>query len=214
MRNLPMQILIVSATTAEIGPFLDKFPTADHLVTGVGIPAMVYHLTKRLQQIDYDLVMLAGIAGTFSSNTRLGEVVVVKTDCFADIGVNEKGSISSIFEMGLADADEFPFSKGRIGSYTELPGFRTVDAITINRISDESVYIDQLISKYKPEIESMEGAAFHYVCALEKVPFIQLRSISNDVGERNKANWKMKEAILALNVALENALNHFTKSND
>lgn len=214
MRNLPMQILIVSATTAEIGPFLDKIPTADHLVTGVGIPAMVYHLTKRLQQIDYDLVILAGIAGAFSNNVELGEVVVVKNDCFADIGVKEKGNISSIFEMGLADADEFPFSMERICSTAELTGYRTIDAITINRISDEREYINQLISKYNPEIESMEGAAFHYVCALEKVPFIQLRSISNYVGERNKANWKMKEAILALNIVLEKAVHHFSTNND
>ena len=48
----------------------------------------------------------------------------------------------------------------------------------------------------------MEGAAFHYLCLQEQVPFLQLRAISNHVGERNKANWKLKEAIHNLNEKL------------
>ena len=48
----------------------------------------------------------------------------------------------------------------------------------------------------------MEGAALHYVCLMEKIPFLQIRSISNYVGERNKRNWNMKEAIANLNKKL------------
>ncbi len=45
----------------------------------------------------------------------------------------------------------------------------------------------------------MEGAAFHYVCISEGVPFMQLRGISNQVGERFKIKWKIKESIESLN---------------
>ena len=45
----------------------------------------------------------------------------------------------------------------------------------------------------------MEGAAFHYVCLQENIPFVQLRAISNFVGERDKSKWLMKEAIENLN---------------
>jgi futalosine hydrolase len=45
----------------------------------------------------------------------------------------------------------------------------------------------------------MEGAAFHYVCMHMNVPFLQVRSISNMVGERDKSKWKMKDAISNLN---------------
>jgi futalosine hydrolase len=48
----------------------------------------------------------------------------------------------------------------------------------------------------------MEGAALHYVCLMEKIPFIQLRSVSNYIAERNKKNWNMKESIGNLNQAL------------
>ena len=32
----------------------------------------------------------------------------------------------------------------------------------------------------------MEGAALHYACIMEHIPFIQLRAVSNFVGERDK----------------------------
>jgi len=48
----------------------------------------------------------------------------------------------------------------------------------------------------------MEGAAFHYVCLQQHIPFIQIRSISNIVGVRDKNKWKMKEAIESLNKKL------------
>jgi futalosine hydrolase len=52
----------------------------------------------------------------------------------------------------------------------------------------------------------MEGAPFFYVCLKERVPFMSLRSISNYVEDRNKENWKMKDAIESLNSALSELL--------
>ena len=56
------------------------------------------------------------------------------------------------------------------------------------------------------EIESMEWAALHYVGLMEKIPFLQIRSLSNFAGERDKGKWKIKEAIASLNLELENIL--------
>ena len=60
----------------------------------------------------------------------------------------------------------------------------------------------------------MEGAAFHYVCLQQKIPFIQLRAISNYVGERNKTKWKMKEAIINLNEKLIFLLTELSNYNE
>ena len=55
--------------------------------------------------------------------------------------------------------------------------------------------IDNNKERFNADIESMEGAAFHYVCLQQKINFLQIRGVSNVVGERNKANWKIKTAI-------------------
>jgi futalosine hydrolase len=200
-----MQILLVAATAFEIAPFLSAKPAADFLVTGLGTAEAVYHITKRLQQIDYDLVIQAGIAGSFTASLPLGEVVMVKEDNFADLGISEKDHFYTVFEKGFSEPGRFPFSNGWLVNNDRVLNrfsFNKVRAVTVNTVSDNEDQRLQLISKFDPQVETMEGAALHYTCLQEGVPFLQLRTISNYVGERDKTRWKMEEAIEHLNEAL------------
>lgn len=200
-----MQILLLSATEQEIKPFSGANTGTDILVSGVGVPAAMYHLQKRMQQIDYDLIIQAGIAGTFNSGVRLGQVVLVKQDTFADLGAEEKDNFIPLFESGLADKNEFPFTNGWLVNNSKLMQQTTlevVSAVTVNKVSDSLLQKQQLVKHFNAGIESMEGAALHYICLQENIPFLQLRSVSNLVGERDKTKWKMKEAIDNLNTEL------------
>ncbi|MBP9098743.1 MAG: futalosine hydrolase [Ferruginibacter sp.] len=197
-----MQILLVAATSMEIAPFLQQKPAADHLITGVGCPSAIYHITQRLHQIDYDLVILAGIAGSYTNSLNLGDVVAVTKDNFADVGVLEKNKFYTIFEKGFTGEDEFPFSKGWLNNDNQLLDqifIKKVTAVTVNTVTDDELRIRQLVSKYDPQIETMEGAALHYVCLQNSIPFLQLRGISNYVGERDKVKWKIAESVEQLN---------------
>ena len=200
-----MRILVIAATRTEIEPFIAGNKVAEILITGVGVPATLYHLQKKLQQKTTDLVIQAGIAGSFTHDIGLSGVALVKQDTFADIGMEEKENFKSIFQSGFADKDAFPFSDGwlvnsnPIFSRSLLPA---VKAITVNKISDSLLQKLQAVNSYAPEIESMEGAALHYICLQEQVPFIQIRSLSNIIGERDKSKWKLKEAIRNLNMEL------------
>jgi futalosine hydrolase len=200
-----MQVLVVTATELEIAPFRLENPDADILVTGVGVPATMYQLLKRLHQMDYDLVIQAGIAGSFKKEIAPGSCGLVQKDCFADLGVQEAGRISTLFDMGLAPAGQLPYSNGWLVNdhnaivETSLPAFC---GITVNTVHDQEEINELYLAKFHPDVESMEGAALHYCCLMVSVPFLQLRAISNYVGERDKSNWKMKEAIQALNQTL------------
>jgi futalosine hydrolase len=78
----------------------------------------------------------------------------------------------------------------------------TKKAVTVNTISTDKNKIELYSGRYKASLESMEGAALHYMGRDLHIPFIQIRAVSNYVGERNKAKWKMKEAIYNLNETL------------
>lgn len=200
-----MKILVVAATEMEIAPFLKTNNSVETLITGVGIPATVYHLTKKLLQDKYDIVIQAGIAGTFAKEVKKGDVVTVDVDAFADIGIEENKKFKTIFELGFEDENNFPFSSGRLTNISEFPkrlDLKGVVGVTVNKISDRKSQTKQIDKKYNPNIETMEGAAFHYVCLQQNISFIQLRSISNKVGERDKTKWKMKQAIENLNKEL------------
>ena len=208
-----MQILVITATQSEIQPFINADTGIDVLITGVGVPATLYHLQKRMQQIDYNLIIQAGIAGTFNKDIQLGQVVLVNQDTFGDIGIEEKENFISIFETGFVGKNEFPFQDGWLVNADEmnkLSDLAAVKAITVNKVSDSELQKQQFIKQFNADIESMEGAALHYVCLQENIPFMQIRSISNFVGERDKTKWKMKEAIKNLNTQLQKLINNLT----
>ena len=83
---------------------------------------------------------------------------------------------------------------------------RADSGATVNGISSTPGQVSAITEKYAPVIESMEGAALHYVCVMENIPFIQIRSVSNFAGERNKENWKIMDAIKQLNTLLKTIL--------
>jgi len=69
-------------------------------------------------------------------------------------------------------------------------------------VSDNIARNEKSREKYHSDIESMEGTAFHYVCLQQKIDFLQIRSISNVVGERDKSRWAIDSAIRNLNSEL------------
>lgn len=208
-----MQILLLAATEQEIRPFIDACTGIDVLIPGVGLPSTMYHLQKRMQQIDYDLIIQPGIAGSFNREIEPGQTLWVKQDTFGDLGTEEKEKFSSLFDSGLADKSEFPFTNGWLvnnSAITKKMKLNAVNAVTVNKVTDSKLQEQQIIKHFNPGIESMEGAALHYVCLQENIPFLQIRSVSNFVGERDKSKWKMKEAIDNLNKELFILINGLT----
>jgi futalosine hydrolase len=208
-----MQILLIAATVPEIEPFTTANSQVDVLITGVGVPSTMYHLQKRIHQLDYDFIIQAGIAGSFNNDIELGKTVLIQRDCFADLGIEEKENYTPAFKTEFAGKDEFPFTDGWLVNANEVlfkTDLKKVKALTVNKVSDSALQKQQFISTFNADIESMEGAALHYVCLQEQIPFLQIRSISNHVGERDKTKWKIKEAIENLNKELALLINQLT----
>jgi futalosine hydrolase len=199
-----MKILLVASTQFEIEPFLKEKRHMDVLITGVGIASATYHITKKLLHHHYDLVIQAGVAGLFANATgddlpQLTEVVAVQKDVFGDLGAYEGKQMKSIADLRLTN--DFEWLRNETPLLKKLP-FKKVKAITVNTVTDNADIIDALEQKWQPVVESMEGAALHFVCMEKEIPFVQLRSTCNWVGERNKSNWQLAKAIENLNNAI------------
>jgi futalosine hydrolase len=70
-----------------------------------------------------------------------------------------------------------------------------VAGITVQTVSGRKETNKERFRIFSPEVESMEGAAFFYVCLMEGIPFIEIRAISNYVGERDKSKWEIPFAL-------------------
>ena len=211
-------ILVVAATAKEINPFIELTRTgdinnADILISGIGLTASTYHLAKQLALKKYDLVIQAGVAGCFDLRIPLGTVVAVKQDAIADQSVVELARLKTLFDLNLVPQDQYPYKKGwLINTNKEVlkkTRLKTVKAISVNQISTSKQMIKFYRDAFDPVTESMEGAALHYVCLMENVPFVQIRSISNYIGERNKKKWDMMDSIANLNDTLIKTINNY-----
>ena len=120
--------------------------------------------------------------------------------------MEEDGKWKDIFDLKLEKSSCHTFERRKLPnpwlSKFNLLKLPEVSGITINEISTNKERIQQLIKKYNPVVESMEGAALHFVCREGNIPFVQIRAFSNYAGERNKENWKLQEAIANLNQTL------------
>jgi len=213
-----MRILFVAATRFEIEP-LFKYLQIRHesiahyyrkkiganefsiLITGPGMVSTAYHLGINLFENDYDLVINAGIAGSFKKNISLGSVVNVYEESFSDLGIEDDDTFIPIAEMNFEGPDEFPLRKKSIRNTSEINSISLlllpkVKGITVNTVHGNEQSIEKVIKLFHPDIESMEGAAVFYACNYKnKTPFAEIRAISNYVEIRDKRKWKTKEAI-------------------
>jgi futalosine hydrolase len=202
-----MRVIITAATDLEIAGCAKKASQLfkksklkiSFRATGIGMLSSGVKLTQLAAALQPDLIIQMGIAGSYIKTEPLGKVWVVNSESIADLGVREKGVFKDLFESQLLKDNEAPFKKRKlinpnIKTFNLLKS-NTATAVTINEISTSPKRIKEIIATHNPVLESMEGAALHYVGGLTKTPFIQIRAVSNYVGERNKAKWKLKESI-------------------
>ena len=208
-----MNILLISATAKEIAPFFEYYRNSkraqniDILITGIGLTAATYHLLKQVNLKRPDLIIQAGVAGCFNKKIPLATVVMVEKETIADQSVIELKRLKTIFDLELVPHDQFPFENGWLVNDHELlkrSKLKKVKVISVNEITTSKQRVKFYKKAFNPLIESMEGAALHYTCLLEKISFIQLRSISNYITERDKKKWDMKKSIVRLNDELIN----------
>ena len=214
-----MNLLIVSATSFEIAPTLKYLETAVKsgnyrchvLTTGVGSVATTYHLSNSFAMERPSLVIQAGICGAFHETLPIGTVVCVRDEFFGDVGVEQNGEFHDLFDLNFIRENDFPYT-GKALTNPLAESFRhgcsLAAGVTINEVTTNAKRINELKSKFNADVESMEGAALHYVCLQQKIPFLQLRAISNYVGERNKDKWNIPLAIERLNEKLQDLIIH------
>lgn len=183
--------------------------------SGVGILASCFSISRLIFEKKPDLLIQAGIAGTFNDELSLGKVVAVKDEIVADAGVEENRKFKDLFDLNLLQQNSFPFlNKKLLNTNLEKLNYLNLDlvsGITVNEITTRPQRIGLYKSKYNAFIESMEGASLHYCCLQAATPFIQIRAISNRVGERDKSKWEFKTSLQNLAATVLLYINHLSQ---
>jgi len=189
-----MRILLVAATEGEISALRpDLKSDVDVLVTGVGMVSTAARCARALALTRYDLALNVGICGSFDRALAPGSVVHVVRDHIAELGAEDNDEFVTIEAIRLPA--EWTFVNSAPPPLAALQALPAVNAITVNTVHGNERSIAAVMERFRPEVESMEGAAFMSACLISNVTFAQVRAVSNIVERRNRGAWRVAEAI-------------------
>ncbi|MGB6987127.1 MAG: futalosine hydrolase [Candidatus Aquilonibacter sp.] len=185
-------ILLVSAVTQEL-EWLGARAGVETLVAGIGPVDAAARVARALYAQKYDMVVNAGIAGAFEGVAHVGDGVVVGEEMYA---IQQENGAPLALPPGNLTADRVPSDSQLIEAITAL-GFPLVRGITVSQVTATEATAAHLRAR-GAEIESMEGFAVLRAAQLAGVPAIEVRGISNIVGDRAKSEWNFDAGIMGL----------------
>lgn len=202
------RILMVTAVEAERAAVLRGLRgdgRFEVIAAGVGPAAAAAAAARALAGGGYALAVSAGIGGGFAGRAAPGELAVASEIVAADLGAETATA------GGFASVDELGFGASRIAAAPELSA-RLAAALTaaglaaaygpvatVSTATGTAATAAALAARVPGAVaEAMEGFGVAEAARLFGVPVLELRAVSNAVGPRDRAAWRIPEALAAL----------------
>lgn len=181
--------LVVDALAAGVGPAAAAAGTATALTAAAvsGGP--------------YDLVISAGIGGGFTgapAGAPVGSLVVSDAIVAADLGAETPEGFLPVTELGFGTVEHRP-PEALVAAVAGATGARRGEVLTVSTVTG-SAERARALAKLRPGAlaEAMEGFGVAEAAAAHGVPVLEIRAVSNPVGPRDRAAWRIGDALAAL----------------
>jgi futalosine hydrolase len=180
-----------------------------YLETGIGKVNAAMALAAYAARNPVEKALLFGLAGAYPGGPPLGEAVLVGEEVEADLGLKEGLEPLGFPALELGERryyNRFPLDPGLTGALAQRLGLRVAVGLTRDLVSEGPEEARALAQRWGAALENMEGAAFARACLALGVRGAELRAISNPAGVRDRGAWRLREAVLAVERAVERLL--------
>lgn len=202
-----MRILVATAVPAErdavARALTGTAPAVDVLAAGVG-PALAAATTATaltraaLAGAPYGLVVSAGIAGGFLPHAPVGSLVVADEITAADLGAETADGFVPVTELGFGTVTHRP-PAALVRDAVAATGARAGAVLTVSTVTGTAARAALLRERHPTALaEAMEGFGVAEAAAAHGVPVLEIRAVSNPVGPRDRAAWRIGDALAAL----------------
>lgn len=202
-----MRILVATAVPVErdavARAFTDTHLTVDVLAAGVG-PALAAASTATaltraaLAGAPYGLVVSAGIAGGFLPHAPVGSLVVADEITAADLGAETADGFVPVTELGFGTVTHRP-PAALVRDAVAATGARAGAVLTVSTVTGTAARAAALRERHPTALaEAMEGFGVAEAAGAHGVPVLEIRAVSNPVGPRDRAAWRIGDALAAL----------------
>ncbi|MFD0252634.1 futalosine hydrolase [Streptomyces sp. NPDC127113] len=218
----PARVLVATAVPAERDAVARAFPAPaaelprpgvalhrlpdggpDLLAAGVG-PALAAASTAAaltaaaLDGAPYGLVVSAGIGGGFPPHAPVGSLVVADAITAADLGAETADGFLPVTDLGFGTVTHHP-PPALVRATAAATGARPGTVLTGSTVTGTAERAALLRARHPHALaEAMEGFGVAEAAAAHGVAVLELRAVSNPVGPRDRAAWRIGEALAAL----------------
>ncbi|MDX3247940.1 futalosine hydrolase [Streptomyces sp. ME18-1-4] len=146
----------------------------------------------------YTVVVSTGIAGGFAPAAPVGSLVLADEITAADLGAETADGFLPVTELGFGAVTHRP-PASLVRESAAATGALTGEVLTVSTVTGTAVRTAALRERHPRALaEAMEGFGVAEAAAAHGVPVLELRAVSNAVGPRDRAAWRIGEALAAL----------------
>jgi len=162
-------------------------------------PARAAAATARaLAAAPHGLVVSAGIAGGFLPDAPVGSLVVADEITAADLGAETADGFVPVTELGFGTVSHRP-PEALVRDAVAATGARAGAVLTVSTVTGTAARAALLKDRHPTALaEAMEGFGVAEAAAVHGVPVLEIRAVSNPVGPRDRAAWRIGDALEAL----------------
>ncbi|WP_199619350.1 futalosine hydrolase [Paenibacillus alkalitolerans] len=203
------RVLIMTAVVAERDAVLRGLRGAgsfDVLAAGVGPAPAAASTAAALASGEYRMVVSAGIGGGFPGQAEIASIVVANEIIAADLGAETPDGFLGLDELGFGSA-RIPVeaeSAFRVAEALKAAGLKAAigPVLTVSTATGTAATAAELAARIPDAAaEAMEGFGVATAAFQRGLPVLEIRAISNTVGPRDRAAWRIGEALNALESA-------------
>ena len=203
------RVLIITAVQAEADAI--GRPSGTFVVAGgIGRTNAAAATTAAiLSDGPFAWVMSAGIAGALpNSGLRIGEIVIANKCVYAEEGLMTPDGFQDMKQMGFSlgnfDGNTVPVDAWMLEQLSPLGTVGAIATVATCSGTDERA---KLVEERTSCIcEAMEGAAVVHAANRVSASGIEIRSISNRTGDRDKQEWDIELALNTLGQVVNSAI--------
>ncbi|WP_051732862.1 futalosine hydrolase [Kitasatospora phosalacinea] len=194
-------LLVVVAVAAEaeaVRRGLGPDSGAEVLAAGVGPAAAAAGTAAALARGRYRLVLSAGIGGGFAPGAPVGSLVVADAVVAADLGAETPDGFADVTELGFGTV-RHPVPPALVKTLAVACGGAVGEVLTVSTVTGSAGRAEVLRRRHPRALaEAMEGFGVAEAAARCGLAAGELRAVSNAVGPRDRAAWRIGEALAAL----------------
>jgi futalosine hydrolase len=192
-------LLVVTAVAAERDAIVAGGWSGRVEVVGVGTAAAAAGTARLLAAGDHRAALCAGIGGGFAGRVPIGGLALATESIAADLGADSPDGFLALSALGFGPTSLPADAALREALQAAVPDAVAGPVLTVNTVTGTEAGTRALETRHPTAVaEGMEGFGVATAAAGAGVPFAEVRAISNPVGPRDRAAWRIPAALVAL----------------